>query len=150
MHHQMALNISYIENFSLRIYLQNWLRYGYSKCQFLLLCSAINFLARDTKLRTIRVQDISYVSWKFQRSRPSSCWDTALWSWLAGVVCSAQRGLLTHWTCVLTRLHKNLSHGQTKLQSNSLPGCFKMFLVSLGTFSNWFDSRKTLPFFGFG
>ena len=59
----------------------------------------------------LRDQDISYVSCKCQRNRLSSCWDTALWIWLAGVVCSAQRGLLTHWTCVLTPIHKNRSHG---------------------------------------
>ena len=62
MHHQMALNINYIENFSWRIYLQNWLRYGYSEFRFCLLRSAIMLLARDTKLWKVTVQVISYFS----------------------------------------------------------------------------------------
>ena len=111
MHNKMSLNITYIENFSLRIYLQSWLWYLYSKFQICLLCSTFYFIASDTKLVTIEEQDKGYVSWKCQRNRPSDCWDTALWIWLAGVVCSAQHGLLTHWTCLLTRLDKNRSHG---------------------------------------
>ena len=117
--YHMALSIGFIKNYSLRIYLQNWLRYRHSKFQCCLLNSAINFLARITKLNTIGDQHIGYVSWQFQRNRFSSCWHTVLGSWFTGVVCSAQRGLLTHSTCVLARLHKNRSHGQTKLQSNS-------------------------------
>ena len=93
MHDHMALSIGYIKNFSLRIYLQNWLRYRHSKFQCCLLYSAINILARVTKLNTIGDQDIGYVSWKFQRNRPSSFWDTAPLS-LSSM--SAQRGLLTH------------------------------------------------------
>ena len=94
MHYHMALSIGYIKNFSLRIYLQNWLRYRHSKCHCCLLHSAINILARVTKLNTIRDQHIGYVSWKFQRNRLSSFWDTALLSMSSAR--SAQHGLLTH------------------------------------------------------
>ena len=48
----MALNNSYIEEFRLRIYLQNWLWYFDSKFQICPLWGAFNFLARDTKLKT--------------------------------------------------------------------------------------------------
>ena len=41
-HYQMAINISYIKIFILRIYLQNWPGYRYSKFQFCLLRSAIS------------------------------------------------------------------------------------------------------------
>ena len=64
------------------------------KIQCCLLHNAINILARVTKLNTISDQDIGYVSWKFQRNRPSSCWDTALLSVSSAM--PAQRGLLTH------------------------------------------------------
>ena len=93
MHYHMALSIGYMKNFSLRIYLQNWPRYRHSKCQCCLLHSAIN-LARIPKLNTIGDQDLGDVSWKFQRNRPSSFWDTALLSLSSAM--SAQRGLLTH------------------------------------------------------
>ena len=108
-----------MKNFCLRIYLQNWLRYRCAKFQFCLLRSAIIFISQDYEIPTIGDQDISYVSLQFQRNQPSSCWDTALWRWLVGVICSTRRGLLTHWTCVLTLLHQNRSHGYTRLLSNS-------------------------------
>ena len=79
MHYKVALNISYIENFRLRIYFQNWLWYFYSKFQICVLRSAFNFLARDTKLKLIGDQDTDYVSSKFQRNLPSGCWNTPLY-----------------------------------------------------------------------
>ena len=94
MHYHMALSIGYIKNFSLRIYLQNWPRYRHSKFQCCLLHSAINISARVTKLNMIRDHDTGYVSWKFQRNRLSSFWDTPLLSLSSAR--SAQRGLLTH------------------------------------------------------
>ena len=94
MHYHIALSIGYVKNFSLRIYLQNWPRYHHSKFQCCLLHSLINIFARVTKLKTISDQDIGYVSWKFQRNRPSSLWDTALLSVSSAM--SAQRGLFTH------------------------------------------------------
>ena len=90
-HHLMAPLTSFIENFCLKVYLKNWLRYRYSKFQFCLLPSAIDILATVTTLGTFKHLDISNVSCKFQRNRPSSFWDTARFS-----LSSAQRGLLTH------------------------------------------------------
>ena len=52
MHYKMALNISYIENFSLRIYLQNWLWYFYSKFQICVLRSAFIFFGQGYKTHT--------------------------------------------------------------------------------------------------
>ena len=76
----MAPLTSFIENFCLKVYLKNWLRYRYSKFQFCLLPSAIDILATVTTLGTFKHLDISNVSCKFQRNRPSSFWDTALLS----------------------------------------------------------------------
>ena len=76
----MAPLTSFIENFCLKVYLKNWLRYRYSNFQFCLLPSAIDILATVTTLSIFKYLDISNVSCKFQRNRPSSFWDTALLS----------------------------------------------------------------------
>ena len=93
-HHLMAPLTSFIENFCLKFYLKNWLRYRYSNFQFCLLPSAIDILCTNTTLGTVKQRDISNFFWKFQRNRPSSFWDTALLSLSSAM--SAQRGLLTH------------------------------------------------------
>ena len=99
LHYQMALNISYIRNFSLSFYLQNWLRYRHSNfCWCRLLCT----------------------TW------PVNTLDLCAYA-------SSQK-----------------SFSQLNEATVAPSGCFKMFLVPLGTFSNWFDSRETLPFFGLG
>ena len=128
--YHMALSIGYIKNFSLRIYLQNWLRYRHSKFQCCLLNSAINFLARITKLNTIGDQHIGYVSWKFQRNRFSSCWHVN-----------------TLNLCACASSQKSFSRPNEA--TVELPGCFKMFLLPLGTFSNWFDSENRFLFSDF-
>ena len=94
-HHLMAPLTSFIENICLKVYLKNWLRYRYSNFQFCLLPSAIDILATVTTLNTFKHQDISNVSCKFQRNRPSSFLDTA--PLILSSAMSAQRGLLTHW-----------------------------------------------------
>ena len=76
----MAPLTSFIEKICLKVYLKNWLRYRYSKFQFCLLPSAIDILATVTTLGTFKHLDISNVSCKFQRNRPSSFWDTTLLS----------------------------------------------------------------------
>ena len=55
-------------------------RYRYSKFEYCLLPSAIDILATVTTLGTFKDLDVSNVSCKFQRNRPSSFWDTALLS----------------------------------------------------------------------
>ena len=106
MFHQMTPDTSYVEIFFLRVYLQNWLRYHHSKFQFCLLPSAIKFWAMTTKLDSRKAQVMSYVSWKFERNRRSTYWDTALWTgqgWCRLLVITGV-GLLTHWTFVFARL----------------------------------------------
>ena len=62
MYYNMSLKISYIENFSLRIYLQNWLWYLSSIFKFVWYIAPLIFLARDIKLNMIGDQDIDFVS----------------------------------------------------------------------------------------
>ena len=95
-HYQMAPDINYNENICLNFFLQNWLRYRYSKFQFCLLPSAIRFWFRVTQIGALKDTIVNYVSWKFEHNRRSTYRDTAFWSGLGGVVCTPQRGVWTH------------------------------------------------------
>ena len=140
---QMPPDTSYVENFCLRVYLQNWLRYHHSKFQFCLLPSAIKFWAMTTKLDSRKAQVMSYVSWKFERNRRSTYWDTALWTgqgWCRLLV-------ITAWAYSLTELLRLRASQESFSRPNEatleLPDCCKTFLGPLGTFYTWFHGRKT-------
>ena len=71
-----------------------------------LLPSAIKFWSMATKLNRRKDQVMSYVSWKFERNRRSTYWDTALWTgqgWCRLLVITGV-GLLTNWTFAIARL----------------------------------------------
>ena len=132
-HHLMAPLTSFIENFCLKVYLKNWLRYRYSKFQFCLLPSAIDILATVTTLGTFKHRDISNVSCKCQLNRPSSFWDTA--RLILSSAMSAQRGLLTHLcflgTNIILTAKRSYSRSLRRLQT-ILCDFWNFFFFSFG------------------
>ena len=146
----MAPLTSFIENFCLKVYLKNWLRYRYSKLQFCLLPSAIDILATVTTLGTFRHLDISNVSCKFQRNRPSSCWDTTRFSLSSAM--SAQRGLLTHLcfrgTNIILTAKRSYSRTLRRLQT-ILCDFWNLLQVLLRPKNAWFEGLcEQLPISG--
>ena len=139
--YQMALNISYINNFSLSIYLQYWPRYRYSKFRFCLLRSAIIFSqGYGTRNDWRPGQKVRFdpVVAEIRHSEVGLLVPSAMNS----MVC-----LHTERVClrVFTRIEPTVKQSYCRT-----PRSFQNVLCTFRNLSNWFDSRKTLPFYALG
>ena len=136
----MAPDISYNENICLNFFLQNWLRYRYSKFQFFC-CLAPSYFNSGlhksvhfrTRSQTMSHENLSTIDAVLTEIRH---FEVGL------VVSSAPHSLAYEHTAIYPSAFSQKYVSRPNEATVELPDCIKRLLVPFGTFCKWFNCQK--------